>query len=151
MTAPSDTLETDESAIHHGLGGTVPADFARRLERERNEAIREKMQWRTKAWEWERQATQKMALRRELEELLGIKDHAPASDEALEDGMARLRAVIAERDEAKEDAERLADCTCEYFTVWANEGKKPGWISRVDAFRKKINEALAAHQALKSK
>ena len=64
-----------------------------KAERERNEAIQERERWKM-------QAEQKWGMRRELEELLGVKDTESA--EQFAKGLASLRDLIKERDEARE-------------------------------------------------
>jgi hypothetical protein len=49
---------------------------------------------------WQMQAEQKWGMRRELEELLGVKD--TESEEQFAKGLAALRDLIQERDEARE-------------------------------------------------
>jgi uncharacterized coiled-coil DUF342 family protein len=110
----SDTPETNAKEWpiwppnSHGEMFVVPSDFARKLERERDElceryksALQERDSWRNRAEE-------KWAIRRELEELLGV-DHAAASDKQFKKGFDRLNEIIQERDEASEVAAMLAD------------------------------------------
>ena len=66
-----------------------------KAERERNEAIQERERWKM-------QAEQKWGMRRELEELLGVKDTESA--EQFAKGLASLRDLIKERDEAREES-----------------------------------------------
>ena len=66
-----------------------------KAERERNEAIQERERWKM-------QAEQKWGMRRELEELLGVKDTESA--EQFANGLASLRDLIKERDEAREES-----------------------------------------------
>jgi hypothetical protein len=63
---------------------------------QRNEAIQERERWKM-------QAEQKWGMRRELEELLGVKD--TQCDEQFAKGLAALRDLIKERDEARELAQ----------------------------------------------
>ena len=65
---------------------------ARILAEERDEAIQERERWKM-------QAEQKWGMRRELEELLGVKD--TQCDEQFAKGLAALRDLIQERDEAR--------------------------------------------------
>jgi DNA-binding transcriptional regulator YbjK len=65
------------------------------LEQERNEAIQERERWKM-------QAEQKWGMRRELEELLGVGD--TESEEQFAKGVAALRDLIQERDEAREES-----------------------------------------------
>ena len=66
-----------------------------------------------RAWKAESLLTQRQALRRELEELLGMTDAAPASEERFIAGMQNLRAIIAERDAWRQNAEDLeSDLHC---------------------------------------
>jgi hypothetical protein len=60
---------------------------------QRNEAIQERERWKM-------QAEQKWGMRRELEELLGVKD--TQCDGQFAKGLAALRDLIKERDEARE-------------------------------------------------
>jgi hypothetical protein len=64
---------------------------------QRNEAIQERERWKM-------QAEQKWGMRRELEELLGVKD--TQCDEQFAKGLAALRDLIKERDEAREERDR---------------------------------------------
>jgi hypothetical protein len=100
----SDTPETD--AYVAKLAHDWVLDFgafdlllthARELERDRNEAIQERERWKI-------QAEQKWGMRRELEELLGVGD--TESEEQFAKGVAALRHLIQERDEAREERER---------------------------------------------
>jgi len=128
----SDTPETDAElkrieATYQGTSvDAVLLHFARRLERERDEAIREKMQWRDKAWTWERKSNQKIALRRELEELLGITEHVSACDEAFENGMKRMRAVISERDALRAQVAVLREA-CQIYRKASQQGHAAHW------------------------
>jgi hypothetical protein len=78
-----------------------------KAERERNEAIQERERWKM-------QAEQKWGMRRELEELLGVKD--TESDEQFAKGLAALRNLIKERDEYRRNLELVAE-DCE---AWLN-------------------------------
>jgi len=56
---------------------------------------------------WRMRAEQKYAMRRELEELLGV-DRNDASDEQFQKGLDAIKNIIRERDEAREVASGLA-------------------------------------------
>jgi hypothetical protein len=78
-----------------------------KLQRERDDymerfriAISERDSWRMRA-------EQKYAMRRELEELLGV-DRNDASDEQFQKGLDAIKNIIRERDEAREVASGLA-------------------------------------------
>lgn len=74
---------------------------------------RENLRLRARVWTLESQLSTRQALRRELEELLGMTDAAPASEERFIAGMQNLRAIIAERDAWRQNAEDLeSDLHC---------------------------------------
>ena len=100
---------------------------------------------------WRMRSEQKYAMRSELEELLGVTP-ADASDEQFEKGLAALKSIIRERDEAREQLsaakhflekyiverdearealQRIADCD---FVITLPD--------RMDAVRKIANDAL---------
>jgi vacuolar-type H+-ATPase subunit E/Vma4 len=70
-----------------------------KAERERDEAIQERERWRM-------QAEEKWGMRRELEELLGVKD--TQSDKQFAKGLAALRVLIQERDHYKQAIEEIS-------------------------------------------
>ena len=70
-----------------------------KAERERDEAIQERERWKM-------QAEQKWGMRRELEELLGVKD--TQCDEQFAKGLAALRVLIQERDHYKQAIEEIS-------------------------------------------
>ena len=79
-----------------------------KLQRERDDymerfriAISERDSWRMRA-------EQKYAMRRELEELLGV-DRNDASDEQFQKGLDAIKNIIGERDEAREQNAKLRD------------------------------------------
>jgi len=82
-----------------------------KAERERNEAIQERERWKM-------QAEQKWGMRRELEELLGVKDTESA--EQFAKGLASLRDLIKERDEAREALREIE------AAVWKTSGELRG-------------------------
>ena len=73
---------------------------------ERDEALANRDQYRERAWRAELLNEQRVALRRDLEALLGVES-GPASDEQFERGVAAVKALIAERDAARADLETL--------------------------------------------
>jgi len=98
----SDTPETDEQArgtIGFYSCATVPADFARRLERERNETLERMMEATVERERWKMRAEEKWSMRRQLEELLGVE--GTEHEEQFAAGVAALRKLISERDEAR--------------------------------------------------
>lgn len=107
----SDTPETQEAVERWRQGKINIFDEMARLERERDEAreafviatsncagaqqnLRAAILERER---WKMQAEQKWAMRRELEELLGVES-APACDEQFAKGINALRDLIQERD-----------------------------------------------------
>lgn len=106
----SDTPETDAQLTTFGsvskLGkhftnkkGTVSAEFARKLERERDESRNRAIAVILERDRWKMRAEEKAAMRRELEELLGVAE-GPTCDEQFFKGLSALRQLIQERDEA---------------------------------------------------
>ena len=102
----SNTPETD-AAQHEGLLRTNPipmqvvtANFARRLERERDDYMQRFRIALSERDSWKMRADQKYAMRRELEELLGV-DRNDASDEQFQKGLDAIKNIIGERDEAQ--------------------------------------------------
>lgn len=63
--------------------------------------------------------------------------------------IARITASKVGQDEAEANANLVAaapellEAIEEYFEVWANNGKKPGWCNRVDASRARLRAAIA--------
>lgn len=113
------TPEVDAEASPH-IGfyscATVPADFARRLERERDEARERNLQLIIERERWKVKAEEKISLRKEIEEILGVQSNQ-ASDEQLMAGVDALRKLKQELDEAREELSRLSK------TLAANQSK----------------------------
>lgn len=129
MNTESPTPETDEATrTTDWLSGEpmVPQDFARRLERERDEARKELLS----------KDAQIAGLQRSLE-----KSHYDCR--VHEDYIADCQAQIAKLQEAEEDAERLAKLVSDAI----DEG--PDWS--ISEWDKDAKQALAAHEARKSK
>lgn len=102
----SDTPETDAALYPMNQVDIVWPEFARKLERERDDYI-----WRCRVAlgerdSWRMRAEQKYSMRRELEELLGV-DSNSASDEQFMKGLDSLKKIIRERDEAREALREL--------------------------------------------
>jgi hypothetical protein len=111
MSDQTPTPETD--AAQFGTG-RVSVDFARRLERERDESRADKMRIIIERERWRVKAEEKWAMRKELEEVLGVES-APASDEQFQKGLNRLREVLRERDEARAEVARLREDVLRWF------------------------------------
>ena len=103
----SDTPETDAefSEMVESTNSPIAKRIAE-LERERDDlreryesALEERDSWRMRAEE-------KWAMRRELEELLGV-NHAAASDEQFQKGLNRLKEIIRERDDLRDRLNEL--------------------------------------------
>jgi hypothetical protein len=101
----SDTPETDKNTWSDSSEGifteVVSSDFARRLERERDDYMERCRTALSERDSWRMRAEQKYAMRRELEELLGV-DRNDASDEQFQKGLDAIKNIIGERDEARE-------------------------------------------------
>ena len=123
----SDTPETDAAADWYLAAAystdpedrTVPLAVSRKLERERDDymerfriAISERDSWRMRA-------EQKYAMRRELEELLGV-DSNSASDEQFMKGLDSLKKIIRERDEARQALMKIEDLFIDGTDIYAD-------------------------------
>ena len=93
------TVGCIRTTTHPPLASGIYEALMEQAQRERDEAIQERERWKM-------QAEQKWGMRRELEELLGVKD--TQCDEQFAKGLAALRDLIQERDEAREQL-RLAN------------------------------------------
>jgi len=116
----SDTPETDAalkeqaswqrtfvSATFDGITYDSPvATLCRHLERERDDYMERCRTALSERDSWRMRAEQKYAMRRELEELLGV-DQKDASDEQFQKGLDAIKNMIRERDEAREVARLL--------------------------------------------
>jgi len=99
----SDTPETDKNTWSDSSEGilykVVTSDFARKLERERDDYMERCRFALSERDSWRMRAEQKYAMRRELEELLGV-DRNNASDEQFQKGLDAIKNIIRERDTA---------------------------------------------------
>jgi len=77
-----------------------------KAERERDEARKSELSAISERERWRMQAEEKWAMRRELEELLGVKD--TEHEEQFAKGVAALRDLVKERDEAQKESEEQA-------------------------------------------
>jgi hypothetical protein len=110
MSNQTPTPETDDAQFGTGR---VSVDFVRRLERERDEARADMMRIIIERERWRVKAEEKWAMRKELEEVLGVES-APASDEQFQKGMNRLREILSERDQWRAVAESLRTALPEF-------------------------------------
>ena len=81
-------------------------EWAVRLERERDEARKSELAAISERERWRMQAEEKWGMRRELEELPGVKD--TQCDEQFAKGLAVLRDLVQNRDEARKENEEQA-------------------------------------------
>jgi hypothetical protein len=106
----SDTPETDafivQNTTNEGPTGVKWRSHAERLERERDDYMERCKIALSERDSWRMRAEQKYAMRRELEELLGV-DQKDASDEQFKKGLDAIKNIISERDEAREVARLL--------------------------------------------
>jgi hypothetical protein len=72
-----------------------------KLQRERDDYMERCRTALSERDSWRMRAEQKYAMRRELEELLGV-DQKDASDEQFQKGLDAIKNIIGERDEARE-------------------------------------------------
>jgi len=76
-------------------------ELSKKLERERDDYMERCRFALSERDSWRMRAEQKYAMRRELEELLGV-DQKDASDEQFQKGLDAIKNIISERDEARE-------------------------------------------------
>jgi hypothetical protein len=96
----SDTPETQEAVERWNQGKINIFDEMARLERERDDYMERCRFALSERDSWRMRAEQKYAMRRELEELLGV-DQKDASDEQFQKGLDAIKNIIGERDEAR--------------------------------------------------
>jgi hypothetical protein len=94
-----DTPETQEAVERWNQGKINAFDEMARLERERDDYMERCRTALSERDSWRMRAEQKYAMRRELEELLGV-DRNDASDEQFKKGLDAIKNIIRERDEA---------------------------------------------------
>jgi hypothetical protein len=104
----SDTPETQEAVERWNQGKINIFDEMARLERERDDYMERCRFALSERDSWRMRAEQKYAMRRELEELLGV-DQKDASDEQFQKGLDAIKNIISERDEAMEKIKRQAE------------------------------------------
>jgi hypothetical protein len=99
-----DTPETYEAVERWNQGKINIFDEMARLERERDDYMERCRFALSERDSWRMRAEQKYAMRRELEELLGV-DRNDASDEQFQKGLDAIKNIIRERDEARHEIE----------------------------------------------
>jgi hypothetical protein len=95
-----DTPETQEAVERWNQGKINAFDEMARLERERDDYMERCRFALSERDSWRMRAEQKYAMRRELEELLGV-DRNDASDEQFQKGLDAIKNIIRERDESR--------------------------------------------------
>jgi hypothetical protein len=106
----SDTPETQEAVERWRQGKVNIFGEMARLERERDDYMQRFRNALSERDSWRMRAEQKYAMRRELEELLGV-DRNDASDEQFQKGLDSLKNIIGERDEAKQVLQEIANAS----------------------------------------
>jgi hypothetical protein len=105
-----DTPETQEAIERWRQGKINIFEEMARLERERDDYMGRCRIALSERDSWKMRADQKYAMRRELEELLGV-DRNDASDEQFQKGLDSLKNIIGERDEAKQVLQEIANAS----------------------------------------
>jgi len=111
-----DTPETQEAVERWRQGKINIFDEMARLERERDDYMQRFRIALSERDSWKMQADQKYAMRRELEELLGV-DRNDASDEQFQKGLDAIKNIIGERDEARRSLEHITEYGTEEINV----------------------------------
>ena len=101
----SDTPRTDALLASTTACILEVKDFMRTLERELNSVTSEKMKYRERAWHAESQLEIRYGLRKEIKAELGLTDET--GDEALRKGLETIKALKAERDQARRERDVL--------------------------------------------
>jgi hypothetical protein len=115
-TLSIDTPETQEAVERWRQGKINIFDEMARLERERDDYMQRFRIALSERDSWKMQADQKYAMRRELEELLGV-DRNDASDEQFQKGLDAIKNIIGERDEARRSLEHITEYGTEEINV----------------------------------
>ena len=102
-----DTPRTDALLASKTEPVTAVTEFMRTLERELAAMTAEKMKYRERAWHAESQLETRYGLRREINAELGLTDET--GDEALRKGLETIKALKAERDQARRDRDALLE------------------------------------------
>ena len=105
-----DTPETYEAVERWNQGKINAFDEMARLERERDDYMERCRTALSERDSWKMQADQKYAMRRELEELLGV-DRNDASDEQFQKGLDAIKNIIRERDKARKFLLEIANAS----------------------------------------
>lgn len=105
-----DTPETYEAVERWNQGKVNVFDEMARLERERDDYMERCRFALSERDSWRMRAEQKYAMRRELEELLGV-DRNDASDEQFQKGLDAIKNIIRERDKARKVLLEIANAS----------------------------------------
>jgi hypothetical protein len=105
-----DTPETYEAVERWNQGKINAFDEMARLERERDDYMERCRTALSERDSWRMRAEQKYAMRRELEELLGV-DRNDASDEQFQKGLDAIKNIIRERDKARKFLLEIANAS----------------------------------------
>ena len=103
----SDTPRTDALLASTTACILEVKDFMRTLERELNSVTSEKIKYRKRAWHAESQLEIRYGLRKEINAELGLTDET--GDEALRKGLETIKALKAERDQARRERDTLLE------------------------------------------
>lgn len=107
--------------LHHALAKAVA---------ERDEARKSELAAISERERWRMQAEEKWGMRRELEELLGVKD--TQSDKQFAKGLAALRVLIEERNEARRLAQWFYTRLKQVCLDHPLEGNVGGTLARLE-------------------
>ena len=100
------TVGCIRTALNPPLASGIYEALLEKVERERDEARKSELAAISERERWRMQAEEKWGMRRELEELLGVKD--TQCDEQFAKGLAALRVLIQERDHYKQAIEEIS-------------------------------------------
>ena len=100
------TVGSIRTTVNPPLTSGIYEALLEKAERERDEARKSELAAISERERWRMQAEEKWGMRRELEELLGVKD--TQCDEQFAKGLAVLRDLVQNRDEARKENEEQA-------------------------------------------
>ena len=137
----SDTPETDAQGWGNGLHPWVATDFARKLERERDEAITRRMEtiMQCELYEQERDEAR--------EDLREIKEYGTEEINAAVELRQKLSQALIERDEARENCKSIVDKANELIARW----DQPSWkdTAPTAGFIYALRDAVEAYEKKK--
>ena len=124
------TVGSIRTTVNPPLASGIFEALLEKAERERDEARKSELAAISERERWRMQAEEKWGMRRELEELLGVKD--TQSDKQFAKGLAALRVLIEERNEARRLAQWFYTRLKQVCLDHPLEGNVGGTLARLE-------------------